>query len=114
MTAPLTDRDILNARTNKKIGTHLVLETQTMRIWHLRIGPGETLAAHHHDRPYFWTVLTDGKGQVRFGDGRIVDITYHAGDTKDFSGLTPKNDFVHDLTNTGEDELIFVTVEFNC
>lgn len=62
MTAPLTDQEILKARANDRIGTDLVLETETMRIWHLRIGPGETLAAHRHDRPYFWTVLTNGRG----------------------------------------------------
>ena len=80
MTAPLTDREIAQARANDRIGTDLVLDTGAMRIWHLRLAPGETLPAHRHDRPYFWTVLTDGEGQSRFGDGRIADIAYRAGE----------------------------------
>ncbi|MCB1456430.1 MAG: cupin domain-containing protein [Nitratireductor sp.] len=113
MNTPLTDREIAQARTNDRIGTDLVLDTGAMRIWHLRLAPGQTLPAHRHDRPYFWTVLTDGKGRSRFGDGHIADITYRAGDTKHFDDLKSCNGFVHDLTNTGEDELVFVTVEFN-
>ena len=113
MTEQLTAQDISKACMNDRIGTDLVLETQAMRIWHLRIAPGETLAAHRHDRPYFWTVLTDGQGRARFGDGRIIDITYRIGDTKNFNDLDPDKNFVHDLTNTGEAELVFVTVEFN-
>ena len=113
MTAPLTDREIVQARANDRIGTDLVLDTGAMRIWHLRLAPGEILPAHRHDRPYFWTVLTDGEGQSRFGDGRIADIAYRAGDTKHFDDLHPGKSFVHDLTNIGEDELVFVTVEFN-
>ncbi|SIS91939.1 cupin domain-containing protein [Phaeovulum vinaykumarii] len=113
MTTPLTGQEVSRARANDRIGTDLVLDTGAMRIWHLRLAPGETLPAHRHDRPYFWTVLTDGKGQSRFDDGRVVDVTYHAGDTKHFDDLKSDNGFVHDLTNTGDDELVFVTVEFD-
>ena len=113
MIAPLTDREIAQARANDRIGTDLVLDTGAMRIWHLRLAPGEILPAHRHDRPYFWTVLTDGEGQSRFGDGRIADIAYRAGDTKHFDHLSSESSFVHDLTNIGDDELVFITVEFN-
>ncbi|SPH22719.1 hypothetical protein ASD8599_03464 [Ascidiaceihabitans donghaensis] len=94
------------------IGTDLVLETNKMRVWHLRLAPGQTLPPHRHDRPYFWTVLTDGKGLSCFEDGRRVPVTYAAGDTRYFPDLTPSNGFVHDLTNVGDAELVFVTTEF--
>lgn len=113
MIAALTDQEIAQARSNDRIGTALVLETSAMRIWHLRLAPGETLPPHRHDRPYFWTVLTDGTGRSRFGDGRVADITYRAGDTRHFGHLGAESGFVHDLTNTGETDLVFVTVEFN-
>lgn len=113
MITALTDQEVACAGENDRIGTDLVLDTGTMRIWHLCLAPGETLPAHRHDRPYFWTVLTDGKGRSRFGDGRVVDIAYRAGDTKHYDDLGPENRFVHDLTNTGDDELVFVTVEFD-
>ncbi|HEV7249569.1 MAG TPA: hypothetical protein VGN93_21570 [Shinella sp.] len=109
---PLSAKEQAAARANDRIGTVLVLDQPGMRIWHLRLQPGESLAAHRHDRPYVWTVLTDGTGRSRYGDGRVVDVSYVAGDTRHFADLTPQTAFVHDLTNTGTTELVFVTVEF--
>ncbi len=105
-------KTISDQTASDQIGTHLVLETDTMRIWHIYLGPGETLAAHRHDRPYFWTVVTDGLGRAHFGDSHSADVTYRAGDTKYFADLSDDNSFTHDLTNLGSSDLIFVTVEF--
>ena len=55
--------------------------------------------------------MTDGQGLSRFDDGREVHVTYTAGDSKHFTELTAANGFVHDLTNTGDTDLIFVTIE---
>lgn len=96
---------------NHAIGTRLVHETDAMIVWHMHLAPGDRIAAHCHDKPYFWTVMTDGFGRSRYADGSIVDIKYKAGDTKSFD-LTPETAFVHDLENTGETDLVFVTVEF--
>jgi quercetin dioxygenase-like cupin family protein len=110
MMRPLSAQEIANA--DDQIGTELVKETDAMRIWHLRLAPGESLPPHRHARPYFWTVLTDGLARSRRDDGHILDVRYRVGDTADFPALGPDNAFVHDLTNIGESELLFVTVEF--
>ena len=110
---PLTSDERAAGAANTRIGTELVSETAGLRIWHLRLQPGKSLPAHRHDRPYIWTVLTDGAATSRYGDGRIVDMTYRAGETRHFPDLTPQVAFVHDLTNTGETKLVFVTVEFD-
>lgn len=112
MTAPLTKEAVGTGQGNDRFGTALVAETDGMRIWHLRLAPGQTLPPHRHDRPYFWTVLSDGKGRSRYDDGRVVDVTYANGQTQHFPDLSPDNAFVHDLTNTGDTELVFVTTEF--
>ncbi|WP_424983108.1 cupin domain-containing protein [Maritalea sp. S77] len=112
MTAPLSDQEIAIGQTNDQIGTTLVSSIDGMHIWHLRLSPGETLPAHRHARPYFWTVLTDGTAQSRFDDGRVVNLAYTSSQTRHFPDLSKDNSFVHDLTNTGETELVFVTVEF--
>lgn len=110
--APLEfDAAIAAARHNDKIGTSLELENERMRVWHLRLAPGQRLPFHRHDRPYFWSVLTDGKGRSQFNDGRVELIDYKRGDTKYFD-LSPENMFIHDLQNIGDEELLFVTVEF--
>ena len=110
MTTPMSKAEI--AMATDRVGTHLVSGENGVKVWHLRLAPGETLPAHRHERPYFWTVLTDGKAVSRQADGRILDVTYRAGDTRHMSDLSPDTVFVHDLTNTGEAELVFVTVEF--
>jgi quercetin dioxygenase-like cupin family protein len=109
----LDDPELAAGRTNDRIGTSLQLETDELRIWHLRLAPGQRLPYHRHDRPYFWSVVTDGKGRSRFGDGRVVEVNYKKGETKYFPDLSPSNTFVHDLQNIGDAELVFVTAEFN-
>lgn len=109
----LTAEQIRSGRRNDRIGTELVLDEAVMRVWHLRLAPGERIPAHRHDRPYFWSVLTDGTGLARFDDGRCVTVSYKAGDTRYFPGFTPETAMVHDLENVGGDDLVFVTVEFN-
>lgn len=112
MTHPLSEEERFAGGTNDRIGTRLVHDADGMRVWHLRLDPGESLPPHRHDRPYFWTVLTDGMGRSRYDDGRIVDVAYTAGDTRHFADLTANNAFVHDLANIGPTPLVFVTVEF--
>ncbi len=109
----LSKQQIIDGKDNTSIGTRLVSDLPFMRVWQIKLAPGETLPPHRHDRPYFWTVLTDGQGQSSLDDGRELAICYKAGDTKYFPALTPEAGFVHDLVNTGDDDLIFVTVEFN-
>lgn len=109
----LSPEETLAGWLNGNIGTERVLTTDDMTVWHLQLDPGVTIAPHRHDRPYFWTVLTDGKGLSRFDDGREVAITYKAGDTQYFPDLTAETGFVHDLTNSEDTPLIFVTVEFH-
>lgn len=111
MSRPLSASEVERALGKDRIGTDLVTEAGGMRIWHLGPAPGETLPAHRHDRPCFWTVLTDGTARSRYGDGRIEDVIYKNGQTQHFPDLSPDKTFVHDLTNTGAAELVFVTVE---
>ncbi len=108
----LSAKEIESGSSNDRIGTRLVCETDAMRIWHLILKPGEYLPPHRHDRPYFWSVLTDGEGTSSYNDGSDQIVSYNAGDTKYFPDLSPEKSFVHDLTNSGNSDLVFVTVEF--
>jgi quercetin dioxygenase-like cupin family protein len=110
--SPEMAADFAANQTSRRIGTELALETETMLIWHLRLAPGERLGFHRHDRPYFWSVVTDGRAVSRYDDGRVAERTYAAGDTAHFPDLTLDTAFVHDIENVGESELVFVTVEF--
>lgn len=99
--------------TNKAIGTHKLLENNQFTVWQIHLEPGEELPPHLHDKPYFWTVLTDGNARALYDDGSVIEIEYKKGETKYFPDLTYENKFVHCLINKGDSALIFVTVEFN-
>jgi len=67
-----TAADFMMNQTSRRIGTALALWTETMRVWHLRLAPGERLGFHRHDRSYFWSVATDGRARSRYDDGRVA------------------------------------------
>jgi beta-alanine degradation protein BauB len=110
--APEMAADFAANQASRRVGTALVLETETMLVWHLRLAPGERLGFHRHERPYFWSIVTDGQARSRYDDGRVADRTYAAGDSRYFPDITPETAFIHDIENIGDTELVFVTVEF--
>ncbi|MCG7629306.1 cupin domain-containing protein [Epibacterium sp. MM17-32] len=104
-------QEITENWTNCRVGSHLVSETETLRIWHLHLEPGERAPFHRHEETYFWTVTGPGKSRSHYHDGSVRDTVYAAGDTRHFQ-LGAGEFFVHDLENTGTTPLVFVTVEF--
>lgn len=108
---PAEYRDELAAApANHEIGTALLFENDAVRIFEIRLSPGQRGAFHVHDRDYFWTVVADGRGKQRLADGTWAIRRYRSGDTK-FLHHTPEQALVHDLENIGDSELRFVTVE---
>lgn len=96
---------------NGCVGQILVSETERVRVWSLRLKPGERIGFHRHVLDYFWTSLTNGQARSRKGDGTTYEAFYREGDTQHMN--FGKDEFmVHDLHNIGETELIFTTVEF--
>ena len=60
---------------------------------------------------YFWTAVTAGRARSHYGDGRVAEVDYRAGDIQHLS-FGPGESMTHDLANIGDTELIFTTVEF--
>lgn len=93
------------------VGSTLVSETDSLRVWHLTLAPGERCAFHRHVNPYFWSSHRDGMGRSYFSDGRIVDAPYYAGETRHYH--YGKGEYMlHSIENIGEEDLVFTTVEF--
>ncbi len=93
------------------VGSTLVSESDRVRVWIIRLAPGERIGFHRHVLDYFWTSVTGGRGRQHVHDGTTVEYTYKPGETRhetygpgDFKG--------HDLENIGEAEMVFMTVEF--
>jgi beta-alanine degradation protein BauB len=93
------------------VGTTLVSETKTMRIWHLFIPVGGRCGFHRHVNDYFWTVHTPGKARGYYDDGRIEDVTHYVGETQHFH-FDAGEYFAHSVENIGDTDLLFTTVEF--
>ena len=95
---------------NRQIGSKVLFENDRVRVWEVRLAPGERGAFHLHDRNYFWTVVEGGIGKQRSDDGTWKLRRYDVGDTS-FQDNTPDNAMIHDFENAGDAEIRFVTVE---
>jgi len=99
------------ARTpNGCVGNQLLSETERLRVWSIRLAPGERFGFHRHVLNYFWTAVSGGRGRQHLMDGTTVEYTYQPGETR-HETYGPGEFKVHDLENIGDRELVFMTVE---
>lgn len=103
--------ELRKAPQNLEVGTRVWFENEHIRVWEIRLAPGERGAFHSHTCRYFWTVVASGTGLQRFTDGTYQVREYEVGDTR-YLEHTPDNPMIHDLENVGDGEMRFVTVEF--
>jgi hypothetical protein len=95
---------------NYDVGGQLLLEDDDIKVWEIRLGPGERFGAHRHVLDYFWTALTDGASVQHTDDGTTRRVDYRRGDTRRFT-FGEGEYLLHDLCNAGSGELAFITVE---
>ena len=104
-------REFDMARDNGCVGTRLLSETERVRVWEVRLQPGERIGFHRHVLDYFWTIVTAGRGRSRMQDGSTLERSYFAGETQHES-YGPGESKMHDFENIGEGELVSTAVEF--
>lgn len=95
---------------NRQVGSRVLFENDRVRVWEVRLEPGERGAFHLHDGPYFWTVVDGGIGLQRSKDGTYKVRDYREGDTS-FQDNSPRDTMIHDFENAGDSRIRFVTVE---
>jgi len=96
---------------NGCVGSTLLSESERVRVWIIRLAPGERIGFHRHVLDYFWTSVNGGRGRQHLMDGTTVEHTYSAGETR-HETYGPGEYKVHDLENLGDKEMIFNTIEF--
>ncbi len=95
---------------NGCVGSELLSETDKTRVWMIRLKPGERIGFHRHVLNYFWTSVNGGRGRQHLMDGTTVEYSYYPGETR--HETYGAGEFkVHDLTNLGDQDMIFMTVE---
>jgi quercetin dioxygenase-like cupin family protein len=102
--------ELAAAPGNLDVGTKLWFENDSVRVWEVRLQPGERGPFHSHTRRYFWTVVAGGIGRQRSQDGSMITREYSVGDTN-FSEHSPDDPWIHDFENAGDTEMHFITVE---
>src|SRR5215207_274764 len=103
-------QELAAAGENRQLGTALWFENDHVRIFEVRLEPGERGPFHVHDATYVWTVVEPGRGLQRFADGSFVVRDYALGETRYLENSSDEP-LVHDLENVGPSTLRFVTVE---
>ena len=96
---------------NGCVGTTLLSENDRVRVWIIRLAPGERIGFHRHVLDYFWTAVSGGRGRQHVHDGTTVEYTYQPGETR-HETYGPGQFKVHDLENLGDKEMVFMTIEF--
>jgi quercetin dioxygenase-like cupin family protein len=96
---------------NGCVGSTLLSESEKVRVWIIRLAPGERIGFHRHVLDYFWTSVSGGHGRQHLQDGSTVEYTYQPGETRhEVYGAGEYK--VHDLENLGDKEMVFMTIEF--
>lgn len=96
---------------NGCVGSTLLSQDARVRVWIIRLAPGERIGFHRHVLDYFWTSVSGGRGRQHLMDGSTVEYSYRPGETR-HETYGPGQYKVHDLENLGDTEMVFMTVEF--
>jgi beta-alanine degradation protein BauB len=79
------------------VGQEVLLDNERVRVWHIKLAPGETQGLHHHGLPYLVVAVSGARQVIHTIDGERIDIVEETGDVvyRDL-GQT------HKLTNVGD------------
>ncbi|GAA0826337.1 hypothetical protein ACFQVD_27730 [Streptosporangium amethystogenes subsp. fukuiense] len=92
------------------VGSRLLSENDRVRVWEIRLEPGERWHAHRHVLDYFWTAVNAGRSRQHTADGTTREVSYDAGETRHFT-FGDGEFLLHDIENVGDGVLVFTTVE---
>jgi len=92
------------------VGSRLLSRNGRIRVWEIRLAPGQRWHAHRHVLDYFWTAVTPGRSRQHTFDGTTREVTYLTGQTRHFH-FGPGEYLLHDIENIGDTDLVFTTVE---
>jgi quercetin dioxygenase-like cupin family protein len=59
-----------NTAISPEIGTKLLFENDCVRVWDLRLEPGQSTGLHRHTCDYLYVVIGDGRLRARDADGK--------------------------------------------
>jgi hypothetical protein len=99
----MSDRSGLKAAAQRgialgSIGHRIVLENEHVRIWEVRLAPGETIDFHIHHHPYLIVSLGGGENEIETIFGDKIAVQEPLASTVFINDMRP----VHRLTNRSD------------
>ena len=85
-------------------------ENEHVRVWEVRLEPGQRAPFHSHGQTYFWVCIDPGKGFQRYPDGTAEAFDFTLGETM-FHEIVAGDPMIHDLENTDDGLVRFVAIE---
>ena len=91
------------------VGTRLLFENDRVRVWDLRLEPGESTSLHRHACDFLYVVIGDGTLQTGHPDGRREPPRHMRDGDVRFRAVT--DEIVHEAINTGDTPWRNIVVE---
>ena len=102
--------ELLHQEIKESLSNRLVFEDESIKLWDLRLLPGERLNFRRHNTNYGWVCTTGGLLITRYGNGKIDMVKLNQGDTEYFENRG--KDYINDLENIGEDMVVINILEY--
>src|ERR1700754_4785372 len=80
-----TRQEFADNAHNYRVGSVLLSETDEVKVWSIRLAPGERVPAPRPVLNFFWPPLPDGTSLQHTDAGATRRVVYRAGDTRHFS-----------------------------
>lgn len=94
---------------DNQVGTRLLFENEVVRVWEMKLAPGDASPAHRHSCDYVIAYASALKAAIAL-DGERTTASYDAGHVAYFA-VGIEGSQLQRLTNTGEDEHLHFVVE---
>jgi quercetin dioxygenase-like cupin family protein len=82
----------------REIGDKVLLENEHIRMWEVRLEPGQTLGFHIHHHPYAVLSLSGGENEIETISGKKITVQEPAGSYTFINEMRE----VHQLTNKSD------------
>lgn len=92
-----------------KVGTELLFENERVRVWDLRLEPGESTGVHRHDCDYLYVVIGEGRLQAADAAGKRGEARSMKDGEVRFNRIS--GEAVHEAFNAGEGPWRNIVVE---
>ncbi len=96
------------------IASKVLMENDRVRIWEMRLGPGETSDLHRHDLDYIMIQIAGDKMAARFepdSAGEFGGHDYIEGDISPGTVLYASRGGIETAVNVGQQEFYEIVVE---